>query len=77
LVAGGAGGAGLSGFQDAWTKALQDAGKAASFKMSGYWSGPNKIYEFNAEWLNLPAYNNNFTSEKYENWYDLFNDIFK
>jgi len=67
----------LAGFQDAWASALQEAGKAAGFEINGYWNGPNKIYEFSSNWLDLPANQNDAISEKYEHWYDAMNDIFK
>ncbi|MFH2102876.1 MAG: hypothetical protein ABIJ39_05920 [Chloroflexota bacterium] len=68
---------GFAGFQDSWADALKDAGMASTFDVSGYWSGPNEIYEFQSCWLDLPDDQNNYDSKRYAHWYDALNDIFK
>jgi hypothetical protein len=76
-LAAGGGVGGLGSFKDEWTNALADAGKAQNYKISGYWSGPNKLYNFLSNWIGLPADQNNYLSEEYDHWYDVIYDIFK
>jgi RHS repeat-associated protein len=43
----------VTGFLDEWTAALHDAGMALEYEISGYWFGPNKVYTFPTNWLDL------------------------
>lgn len=47
---------GLAGFMDDWPAALQDAGLAEEYMISGYWTGPNKLYIYPSNWLGLNYY---------------------
>jgi hypothetical protein len=44
---------GVAGFKDKWTAALHDSGMALEYEISGYWFGPDKIFTFPANWLDL------------------------
>ncbi|MGH2620385.1 MAG: RHS repeat-associated core domain-containing protein [Anaerolineales bacterium] len=46
---------GLAGFKDEWAAALHDAGLAREYTITGYWSGPTRVYTFPANWLQLPV----------------------
>lgn len=44
---------GVKGFLDEWAAALHDAGMTLEYEINGSWCGPDKIYTFPSNWLDL------------------------